>query len=320
MLKIIDIINEEDNNIDDYIRDFMPPASLRSTPVHNERNDQSMLESGSSSIDGDVTVHSASLSLSNDSSRKRSNDNDCDQTSSYRAKKATKQRRCQLSDGVEQHQQELSLLKTISPASDTIQQRHLEKNHSDHEASRVEECDEGNNNTDLASSTTIQQSIKTPTKSFDERVKDLVAFKTKYGHCNVPRSDKLPEYKSLGTWCHFIRQCHKGKKRRITPSEVKDLEALGFQWNPIEIKAAKTFDRWYKDLVAFKEKFGHCNVPTSYSSRYPEYKSLGVWCKGIRQIYRGTAKHRAALSPSNIRDLERIGFKFYFPNAKDSNR
>ena len=53
------------------------------------------------------------------------------------------------------------------------------------------------------------------TKTFDDRIKDLQAFKEEHGHCNVTlsKSDKNAKYKSLGNWCSNIRQSYKKIKQ-----------------------------------------------------------------------------------------------------------
>jgi hypothetical protein len=38
----------------------------------------------------------------------------------------------------------------------------------------------------------------------------------------------------------------------------------------------KTFDERFKDLMAFKEESGHCNVPYT-KSRHDKHHSLGMW-------------------------------------------
>jgi hypothetical protein len=51
-------------------------------------------------------------------------------------------------------------------------------------------------------------------------------------------------------------------------------------------RITKTFDDHMKDLQAFKEEHGHCNVKTSKSDKNKKYKSLGNWCSNIRHSYK----------------------------------
>ena len=76
----------------------------------------------------------------------------------------------------------------------------------------------------------------------------------------------------------------------------------------------KTFDDRVKDLQAFKEEHGHCNVSQSKSDKN-KYQSLGSWCSNIRcssykLIKQGQApKSTCKLSGVNIQHLEAVGFK-----------
>ena len=75
-------------------------------------------------------------------------------------------------------------------------------------------------------------------------------------------------------------------------------------------KAARTgsFERRYKQLIAFIDEFGHCHVPFRYSVD----PSLGYWCGTMRysynQIQQGLTP-RNNLTQNRIDRLEEIGFK-----------
>ena len=135
-------------------------------------------------------------------------------------------------------------------------------------------------------------------------------FKHKFGHCNVPRT-KSSEYKSLGKWCSKLRGAYnkiqKGETpdRNLTPEMIQQLNDAGFKW-----RLSRTFDERFAELMKFKEKFDHCNVPQKKSG---EYQSLGKWCNHLRTAYKKIQKretqHRK-LTPENIRKLEDAGFKW----------
>jgi len=59
-----------------------------------------------------------------------------------------------------------------------------------------------------------------------------------------------------------------------------------------------SWDGWFGKLKAFKERFGHCNVP----AKWKENPKLGIWvsCQRSRQ--------QGKLSQERIRKLEKIGF------------
>ena len=124
---------------------------------------------------------------------------------------------------------------------------------------------------------------------WDERLKDLMTFKAEFGHCNVPQThSRNNKHLSLGRWCSDIRQCHKAiieqggiPKIKLSNADIqRRLENAGFEWN-----LCKKFDNHFKDLMAFKAKFGHCNVPCTQSSNN-KHTSLGRWCSDMRFFYK----------------------------------
>ena len=143
-------------------------------------------------------------------------------------------------------------------------------------------------------------------RNFDERFRELLAYKEKNGHCNVPFTTKKDAtHYSLGNWCVYLRKCYRGKKGagNLTTSNIRALEGIGFQW-----KILATFDDRFKDLLEFKKKNGHCNVPQT-RKKDAKYHSLGGWCAHLRKAYKGK-KVGLKLTTSNIRALEGIGFQW----------
>jgi hypothetical protein len=123
------------------------------------------------------------------------------------------------------------------------------------------------------------------------------------------------KHSSLGIWCSNVRTSYKaikegGKTRRnkLSKADMKRLENAGFEWN-----LHKTFDQRFKDLMAFKAKFGHCNVPLTRSSNN-KYRSLGKWCSDMRQTYKaikmGGTPRSNKLSKADMKRLEKAGFKW----------
>ena len=207
-------------------------------------------------------------------------------------------------------------------------------------------------------------------RKFDEVFNDLMAFKAKYGHCDVPRTG---EKVSLGKWCSQLRwsykkiQSNQKPQMKLSNEQIQCLNDAGFKWSlqelvpasigtikvvvkvapayyvpaeeesleawsyassgvvirnnaltaaprPLDHSSAtdettmnvsnedtnigssrrvsavaaattmvhkrrnvcKTFDERFKDLMAFKEESGHCNVPYT-KSRHDKHHSLGMW-------------------------------------------
>ena len=152
-------------------------------------------------------------------------------------------------------------------------------------------------------------------KTFDERFKDLMAFKAKFGHCNVPNTNSNNiTYRSLGSRCSEMRSSYKamkegGKPRRnkLSKADMKRLENAGFEW-----KLLKTFDDRFNDLMVFKAEFGHYNVPKTKSDKNTHF-SLGNWCSDIRRSYKAIKEGgipNNTLSKADMKRLEKAGFEW----------
>jgi len=148
--------------------------------------------------------------------------------------------------------------------------------------------------------------------AFEKHCVDLEVFKEEFGHCNVPV--KYSKNKSFGNWCNNIRSAYKkiqeGRNPRCNLSQdrIERLEKIGFQWtNPIYFEE---FEKRCFDLEAFKEEFGHCNVPR----RYPKNTALANWCSNKRSAYKKIQqegiKPSCSLSRDRIDRLEKIGFQW----------
>jgi hypothetical protein len=155
-------------------------------------------------------------------------------------------------------------------------------------------------------------------KTFDERFKDLMAFKEEFGHCNVPQTQsRNNKHTSLGKWCSHVRQAYKAineggipRRYKLSKADMKRLENAGFELN---LCKKLTFDDRLKDLMAFKAKFGHCNVPQTQSNSNKLY-SLGNWCSDMRRSYKtikeGGMPRNYKLSKANMKRLENAGFEW----------
>jgi len=155
--------------------------------------------------------------------------------------------------------------------------------------------------------TSIQQSRT----GFDEWCNQLFRFKEEFGHCNVPQ--KYADNLSLGQWCNKMRSAYKkiqkGMKTKYNLSQdrIERLEDIGFQWQGVDYDEA--FEKHCRELIAFKEEFGHCNV----SQRYADNPSLGQWCSQMRTAYKKVQKGiktNSKLSQDRIERLEDIGFQW----------
>ena len=85
---------------------------------------------------------------------------------------------------------------------------------------------------------------------------------------------------------------------------IEQLEKIGFRWHVVDRN--EVFEKRCFELEAFKEEFGHCNVPQGYSKNKP----LGSWCNNVRASYRQIKKGMKPnynLSENIIEQLEKIG-------------
>lgn len=120
---------------------------------------------------------------------------------------------------------------------------------------------------------------------------DLKSFKKKHGHCNVPQN--YPENQPLGYWTH--QQRSKCNKNILTKTLENELNALEFTWDINTLKRQKKLE----ELKLFKEKHGHCNVPTIYRNN----QALGTWVSNQRKKYK-----EGGLNKILIKDLNKLGF------------
>jgi len=148
--------------------------------------------------------------------------------------------------------------------------------------------------------------------SFEERCRELIAFKEEFGHCNIPQ--RYAGNPSLVRWCGNMRKTYmkiqKGMKANsnLSQDRIARLEEIGFEWQP-STDYDKAFEQRCRELTSFKDEFGHCNVPQSYAGN----PSLGHWCVGMRHAYKKIQNGmKANYNPSQYRieRLEEIGFQW----------
>jgi hypothetical protein len=144
--------------------------------------------------------------------------------------------------------------------------------------------------------------------NFDERFNDLMSFKAKCGHCDVPCTG---DNASLGHWCSEKRASYKKIQNNQKPNiklsdgQIQRLNGAGFKWS---LRKVWSGDERFNDLMAFKAKYGHCDVPCT-----GENASLGHWCSEMRVSYKkiqNNQKPRRKLSDEKIQRLNDAGFKW----------
>ena len=136
----------------------------------------------------------------------------------------------------------------------------------------------------------------------------LMMYKRQHGHVKVPQSHFVPQKEgppiNLGNWAQTQRQDFKHGK--ISPERVAKLNEIGFVWG---IRDKCGWMPRYRDLIEYRNEFGHCNVPQQYKGN----KALGPWVDKQRQ------KFKKGLMCEKHRDLlNNIGFEWV--RAKTPNR
>ena len=119
---------------------------------------------------------------------------------------------------------------------------------------------------------------------------ELKKFKDSEGHCNVPyRFSDNPE---LGRWISYQQE----RRSKISKERASKLHSIGFTW-VFDIELDVRWEIMCEELTKFKDRKGHCNVPSGYS----ENLELGRWASTRRGQRLKISKERAA-------KLDSIGF------------
>jgi hypothetical protein len=120
---------------------------------------------------------------------------------------------------------------------------------------------------------------------------ELLIYKETHGDCNVQQ--KQSEHASLARWVARQRQDY--KQNKLAPDRVKRLQTLGFVWAAREAY----WENMFRELLKFREKHGHCNVPRGY----PENPQLAQWANN-----QCTSYGKKKLSKDKVKRLKNAGF------------
>ena len=137
---------------------------------------------------------------------------------------------------------------------------------------------------------------------WEEGFKYLLAYKEEFGGCFVKNPTKYHDY-NLYLWVSRQRI----KQNKLTPLQIKRLDALGFIWNLPKYRWEKDF----KHLVAYKKKFGDCLVQERNrtdsnrrgSEERKEYRRLERWVHYLRSVV-------TDLRTEQVNSLNKLGFEW----------
>ena len=149
--------------------------------------------------------------------------------------------------------------------------------------------------------------------TWENWIEQLLQYKESHGDCAIPST--YEENQEFANWARYQRQefvlLKAGKKSSLTESRVAQLSDIGFEWNLVEFKWLRRFD----ELVAYKDRHGDCNVPSSYK----ENPELAFWVKTQRRQHSLLQQRRhSTMSKERIEKLQNIGFDFDPPPEKTS--
>ena len=131
------------------------------------------------------------------------------------------------------------------------------------------------------------------TSIWELRFKELMEFKVKHGHCNIPRNH---ENTVLAEWVHTQRS----NKDKMPLERKEKLISLGFEFNLAEKNNEEQWELMFKRLLDYKRKFGDCKV----SSRYEDTK-LSNWVRTQRRAFKD-----GKLTKNRYNRLVEIDFTF----------
>lgn len=141
-------------------------------------------------------------------------------------------------------------------------------------------------------------------ENWETRLEQVKRYKEQYGDCLIPHGyDPDP---SLAEWVHrqrvgLSKVNPETEENAIIRDRYLRLQEVGFNFHVQE-------DKWqemYEELVMYKQKHGHCQVPTHYA---PNLK-LGRWVHTMRHQKRKLEKGRkTAITHDRIDKLTELGF------------
>jgi superfamily II DNA or RNA helicase len=130
---------------------------------------------------------------------------------------------------------------------------------------------------------------------FERGLAVLSAYINANGTANMRANYVTESGFRLGHWCAKRRS--ERRSDALAPERVSKLNALGFDWNPLQA----VYDRNLAELTTYIEANGDALVPADYVT--VSGVKLGVWCGNLR------AKRKAdKLSPERTGQLDALGF------------
>jgi Helicase associated domain len=145
----------------------------------------------------------------------------------------------------------------------------------------------------LAPPQSYQNWILVKDRHWDSMLAALLKYKKKQGDCNVRPDDGLEG--RLHGW--VLRQRSAARENWLREDRRRRLDQAGFLWKQYN----PAWDKRFSQLLAFKKRFGHCDVPC----HWPKDRLLGHWVSNQRSF-----RKKGGLSQERIDRLNQIGFRW----------
>ncbi len=118
--------------------------------------------------------------------------------------------------------------------------------------------------------------------SFNERVAQLVQFKQRFGHTNVPK--RWPENVQLANWVITQRQLYSSKKLETDRQAM--LESIGFSFSRLHDPIQDALIR-IDTLKRYRSEMNSLLAIPSRNDQNAEYASFAAWLHRLRRLSRG---------------------------------
>jgi hypothetical protein len=146
------------------------------------------------------------------------------------------------------------------------------------------------------------------------RYNELLHYRALKGHCVVPHN--YMANLELARWVKRQRYQYKllqeGKVSSMTEERAAALGSIGFVWD----SQGATWRERLNDLISFRLKHNHCNVPSNFHDR-----QLASWVKCQRRQFKiYTEGKRSNMTPERIQELEEICFEWMAPRSFKKQR
>lgn len=142
-----------------------------------------------------------------------------------------------------------------------------------------------------------------------QQYEQLAEFEKENGHCRVP--GRYPANSKLGMWVKLQREDHKhlleGKLSPMNDFRIDLLNKIGFEWSVFGPERANSWNIKIAELKAFKDEYGHCDVPQKFEPN----RALGKWVSKQREAYRSYCMWRpSSLTKERLDLLVDVEFRF----------